>query len=264
MGRLFPRQQNTHGGFFVRIAIRLDDITPEMNWEKFERARAMLDAAGAFPLIGVVPRCEDPKLRIDSPRKDFWDVVRYLQEAGWTVALHGWKHVYTTHKGGLFPLNRQSEFAGLSFAEQKYMLRDGQTVLQTHGIQTDLFMAPSHTYDRNTLQAMRESGLGRMTDGFGRRPYVYQGIVFYPISLDRKRTLEDTSDDTTTLVYHCNTMNEADFTAMERVLREHRILPYREYLSIQPENRTAAGHCLEYMTASAKQLAVRLRSRSGA
>lgn len=245
----------------MRIAIRLDDITPGMDWKKFEEARKLLAAAGALPLIGVVPRCEDPKLAIDPPREDFWDVVRQLQADGWSVALHGWKHVYTTQSGGLFPLNRQSEFAGLPLAQQKAMLADGQQVLQSHGIRTDLFMAPSHTYDENTLEAMRANGLVRMTDGFGRRPYIRKGITFYPISLDRRRTLADRSQDPTTLVYHCNTMKETDFEALRQVLAAQDILPYREYLAMEPEERGGAGFCREYLTATAKRIAVQVREK---
>ena len=39
--------------------------------------------------------------------------------------MHGVNHIYTTKKGGLFPLNNFSEFAGLSYDEQYELLSYG-------------------------------------------------------------------------------------------------------------------------------------------
>lgn len=236
-------------------------MTPGMDWEKFDRMKAILDAVEAYPLIGIVPDSHDAKLSIDPERGDFWERMRGLEEEGWTIALHGWHHVYTTKEGGMFPLNRQSEFAGLSYERQRVMIGEGRQILEDHGILTDIFMAPSHSYDRNTLRALRDEGFKKMTDGFGKTPYIYDGITFYPISVDRKRSLADESDAATTFVYHCNTMTDADFAAAEKVLRSHDILPYREYLYYPAKERGAMGRAGEYLLALAKCTAVSLRKR---
>ena len=39
----------------MKITIRMDDITPGMDWKKFERFKAILDKHGGKPLVGVVP-----------------------------------------------------------------------------------------------------------------------------------------------------------------------------------------------------------------
>ncbi|MBO5623235.1 MAG: DUF2334 domain-containing protein, partial [Butyrivibrio sp.] len=39
----------------MNITIRMDDITPDMDWDKFLRFKSLLDEHGIKPLIGVVP-----------------------------------------------------------------------------------------------------------------------------------------------------------------------------------------------------------------
>lgn len=74
---------------------------------------------GIKPLIGVVPDNKDANLCKDAPKADFWERIIQIQQQGWIIAMHGYHHVYTTAAGGCFPLNRQSEFAGLSLAKPK-------------------------------------------------------------------------------------------------------------------------------------------------
>ena len=62
----------------MRIAVRMDDITPDMDWQKFDRFKALLDSYGVKPLIGVVPDNKDEKLSIDPPREEFWDKIIFF------------------------------------------------------------------------------------------------------------------------------------------------------------------------------------------
>lgn len=88
----------------MKIAIRMDDITPAMDWERFGAFRALMDEYGVKPLIGVVPDNQDENLNRSREREDFWELVKELKESGWTVALHGYRHVYTEKKGSIFPI----------------------------------------------------------------------------------------------------------------------------------------------------------------
>ena len=92
----------------MKIAIRMDDITPDMDWGKFNRFKALLDAHHIAPLIGVVPRNKDEKLSLNPARDDFWDYVKSLRDRGWVIAMHGYKHRYTTKDPGLFPIGGKS------------------------------------------------------------------------------------------------------------------------------------------------------------
>ena len=47
----------------MKIAVRLDDITPDMDWERFYRFKALLDKYQIRPLIGVVPDNRDENLK---------------------------------------------------------------------------------------------------------------------------------------------------------------------------------------------------------
>ena len=77
----------------MKIAIRMDDISPAMDWDKFEAFRSLLEEYGIQPLIGVVPDNQDDNLILGREKEEFWKYVRQLQQSGWTVALHGYRHV---------------------------------------------------------------------------------------------------------------------------------------------------------------------------
>lgn len=105
----------------MKIAVRMDDIAPGMDWKKFADFKALLDEYGIKPLIGVVPDNQDRNLerteengkdRHEHMPEDFWEYVKGLQEQGWIVAMHGYRHVYTQKKGGVFPLNLFSNLRG--------------------------------------------------------------------------------------------------------------------------------------------------------
>lgn len=249
----------------MKIAVRMDDIAPGMDWKKFGDFKALLDEYGVNPLVGVVPDNQDGNLeRTEENGKyghgrvpeDFWEYVRGLQGQGWIVAMHGYRHVYTQKKGGVFPLNLFSEFAGLPFEKQLAMLKKGREILDSHEIKTDIFMAPAHSYDKNTLKALRQTGFCRITDGFGNRPYVWEQMCFYPISFRLERSLKK-NQGVTTMVVHVNTVNQKDMDKYRRIFREHEIISYGDYLQEKAVKRGWAGHCMEYMLAVGKRILVK-------
>lgn len=244
----------------MRIAVRLDDITPAMDWNKFETFAELLNEYDIKPLIGVVPDNRDENLNRDTKRADFWEYVKRLQENGWVIAQHGYQHVYTQHKGGSFPLNDFSEFAGVPYEEQLVMLERGKEILAGHGIVTDLFMAPAHSYDRNTLQALRQAGFRGLTDGFGSGPYLWCGLTFYPISFRLESSLKK-EKGITTMVVHTNTLSDRDMERYRKIFKEQETVSYGEYLREKAGKRTAAGHAWEYMLAWTKHMLVKFLQR---
>lgn len=173
------------------------------------------------------------------------------------IALHGYQHVYTTSRGGCFPLNRFSEFAGLPFERQLDMLTRGMDILKANGIETDWFMAPAHSYDRNTLRALRKVGICNMTDGFGSKPYRWRGMNFYPISFRLENSLKR-KQGYTTMVIHANTMSDKDMERYRNVFSKHQVISYEEYRQVPVVKRPAVGHMAEYLLAVVKQLLVKL------
>lgn len=246
----------------MKICIRMDDITPDMDWAKFLRFKELCDLYQVKPLIGVVPKNEDESLSIDEPRADFWEYIKNLQKEGWVIAQHGYTHIYTTKEAGLFPLNCFSEFAGVEYSEQYEAIKQGQDIFREHGIETDIFMAPAHSYDKHTFKALENLGYWRITDGFGKLPYARDGRVFYPISYSQSRALKAKSGYTT-FVVHTNTMNDSDFVRYERLFEEYkdRLISYLDFLAVEPVYRGCVKAAGEYLMALAKQYMVKFKSK---
>ena len=241
----------------MKIAVRLDDITPDMDWERFLTFKSLLDRYHIKPLIGVVPQNEDEHLKGNTEKapKDFWEYIKELQKEGWVVAMHGFRHIYATDRGGMFPLNNFSEFAGIPYEQQKSMLSQGREILLSKGIDTDMFMAPAHSYDSNTLRALTEAGFHRMTDGFGNRPYLYQDLIFYPISFRLGSTLKK-KNGYSTMVIHAGTVLPDEIGRYEKLFEKHDVewISYQEYLQVSPVKRTLPGRYREFLMAKGKFL----------
>lgn len=163
-----------------KILLRFDDICPTMNWEQWDNAMAILDKAGAKALFGVIPDCQDPDLMIDYPRADFWEYIKDLQEKGHTIAMHGLHHVFDSSIRGLVNKSAKSEFAGHPYEVQYEKIRRGKEILLSKGIETDVFFAPAHSYDENTLKALAANGFKYMSDGKSSKPYMCHGVVCVP------------------------------------------------------------------------------------
>lgn len=204
--------------------IRLDDITPDMNWKRFYQAKEILGKYDICPLIGVVPDNWDETLHKEEGREDFWDIIRNLQKSGWAVAQHGTYHCYETKDSGILGINPFSEFAGLSFENQVKKLQAGKQILEENGIRTDVFMAPGHTYDKNTLRALKECGFHVITDGLSSKPYMEDGILCIPCRLRGFKK----PDGIDTICLHTNLMDEQDMKELEAFCKANRevIMPF--------------------------------------
>jgi predicted deacetylase len=244
------------------IAIRMDDITPDMDWAKFLRFKKLCDMYQVKPLIGVVPHNRDKMLHIEDKRPEFWSYIRQLDSEGWTIAQHGVFHVYTTKKMGCFPLNRLSEFAGLPYQKQYERLSYGRTKLEKHGIYTQIFMPPAHSFDKNTLKALEELGFTTITDGFGDMPYKKGEMTFYPISYRQSSSLKK-KKGYTTFVVHTNTMNDKDFERYEKLFKKHKdkLISYYELFDLKARKRGILDKMKEYIMALTKYILVNIKAK---
>ena len=201
-----------------RIVFRLDDICPQMNHDRFNKMKAIFDKYDVKPIIGIVPDCKDPTLNCDDEDPLFWEKMRDLQASGWTVAMHGCFHVYMTRSNGFVACGHRSEFAGLSYTEQYKKLKQGKDILESQGICTKVFMAPSHSYDKNTLLALNALGFQYVTDGLTALPYQYMGLVFVPCIEPKISSAKRFS----TVCYHTNEAADARFQETELLLENCR------------------------------------------
>ena len=206
-----------------RYLIRLDDACPTMDARKWQRIEQILDVNSVRPMVGVIPANEDPKQQIDTADEDFWAKVKDWEKKGWAIALHGYDHCYISNDGlnGLNPLWSRSEFAGVPLEEQKIKIREGIKVLNTHNISPKYFFAPSHTFDANTLQALREeSNIRIISDTIATQPYRKDAFVFIPQLGGRCSEMK--LPGVWTFCLHPSTMKDEDFVATERFLQAHK------------------------------------------
>ncbi|MEL4106105.1 DUF2334 domain-containing protein [Oscillospiraceae bacterium WX1] len=203
----------------MRVTFRIDDVSPYMVWENFHRLVGMMIKHDIRPLLGVIPDNQDPALLRLAHNSGGWDEIRHLHERGFCIAQHGARHVYTTQDPGRLGINAYSEFAGLSYDRQHALLSEGQRILTGLGLQTDIFMAPAHSYDDTTLRALHTLGFRYVTDGYGLFPYMRQGLKFIPCQTSKPLKVPA---GLVTVCLHPNTTPPESFDALDRWLARNR------------------------------------------
>jgi peptidoglycan/xylan/chitin deacetylase (PgdA/CDA1 family) len=165
----------------TRVVLRFDDLCPTMKWTVWNPIEEVLDRHGVHPIVAIVPDNRDPKLVVEPENRDFWNRARRWQEKGWLIGQHGYTHVYDSTDAGLVPWWRQSEFAGHPPELQRRRLREGQQALEAEGLHPTVWVAPSHSFDSATLDAVRDLGIRIVSDGVGRHPTVDErGLIWIP------------------------------------------------------------------------------------
>jgi len=161
-----------------------------MNWSVWRQVEEILIRFEIKPILAVIPDNQDEKLRVCDPNKAFWDEVRGWQARGWTIGLHGYQHLYRTRDAGLIGINKYSEFSGLGYAEQRSKLSQALQIFERERVVSDIWVAPAHSFDSITLQALCDLGIRRVSDGFSLYPHLDSfGMVWIPQQLWRFRKM---------------------------------------------------------------------------
>lgn len=202
-----------------KYIMRLDDACPRHDRERWQRMEELLKAYGVNPLVGIIPACKDPMMDQYPVDGEFWNRARAWQSRGWCIALHGYDHVYATGAGGLNPVNQRSEFAGVPLEIQQQKISAGLALLREQGLEPKVFFAPSHTFDENTLTAIKAcSDIRLISDTIANSPYCRDGFTFVPQQSGRVRKLPF---EYVTFCYHPNEMKDGDFRELEAFLNVH-------------------------------------------
>ncbi len=237
----------------AKYVFRLDDISPDMDFEKFHRFQSILDKYCVSPIIGVIPANEDSKLKEmgsqrgvevgrgqvvggGSEENGFWSMVRSLHlEKGWSVALHGFNHVYDSNASGLLKYHNRSEFVGQDREVQQQKIRDGKGILTEKGLTIAAFMAPAHTFDKITLQVLSQNDIKVITDGYGVYSYNKEGITFVPQLFARPRKMPF---GVYTFCFHTDELTEKDFVGAESFLAANgaHVIPFEEAVKYMADN----------------------------
>lgn len=175
----------------AKYIFRLDDICENMNWENYNRVKHIFVKYNIKPIIGVIPNNQDKGfLKYPESSFNFWSEVYDLQNIkGWNIALHGYSHVYESKNSGILKTNNFSEFAGLPKYKQCEKIQKGIQIFNKQGIRIDAFMAPAHSFDRITMECLKENGINVITDGYSLYPYCEDGILFVPQLLSKPRKM---------------------------------------------------------------------------
>jgi predicted deacetylase len=201
------------------ITFRLDDIVPGMDWGKFNLFYELFKKYQILPLLGVVPNNKDITLNVVRNNTSFWSRLRSLKKEGWLIAQHGYTHIYTTNQSGILGLNPLSEFAGLSYKEQFKKISLGKKILDAQKLSSDIWMAPAHSYDKNTLLALRDSGFKYISDGYSLFPYLKNGLKFIPCQFSFPRKLFWYG--VATVCIHSNTSSLEYIKALECFIKDN-------------------------------------------
>ncbi len=206
----------------AQYLFRLDDITPTMHWGRFWGLLSVLLKSRVRPLLGLVPDNQDPALDVADERPDFWTVMRQLHSEGLVdIAQHGYQHTLRSRPGlqvigRRFGIKEMSEFAGDSYASQLSRLDAGQRVLESEQLATPFFMAPNHSFDLNTLRALKTCGFSALSDGIALFPFERAGITLGPQQLWRPLWMPC---GVATICLHTNEMGPHEVGAVRAFLR---------------------------------------------
>jgi len=181
-----------------------------VSWDLMKKSELLFDKHKIKPLLGVIPNNKDSQLLTYPKRNNFWDQVRNWRDKGWEIAMHGNTHVYDKmcKKDDYFNYGGGSEFFGHSLETQITKIQNGLKKFNDEKIKIRTFFAPNHTFDKNTLIALKKSGINVVIDGYGLMPYTEHDIKFIP-QLFLKALLLPFGIQSTQI--HLNYMKEKDF-----------------------------------------------------
>ena len=213
------------------ILIRLDDIAENMNWNLMNKSELLFEKYKIKPVLGVIPNNKDIELLSYPKQNDFWERVRVWKNKGWEIAMHGSTHVYDkdTKRKDYFRYGGRSEFYGHPLEIQTLKIKEGLEKFNKEKIKIRSFYAPNHTYDRNTLAALKNLGINEIIDGYGLMPYTENNIKFIP-QLFYKVFILPFGIQTTQI--HLNYWNQKDFDDFEKfvIKNSNKIISYDDAL----------------------------------
>jgi predicted deacetylase len=209
----------------ARYIIRMDDACPTMNSKKWDMFEDLLDEIDIKPIVAVIPNNKDNSMHYEEEDKQFWDKVKRWQDKGWNIALHGYDHKYITNKSGLVPINKQSEFSGLSLDIQKEKIKKGWSVFKKYNIKSDIWIAPSHSFDKNTLRTLKEeTTISIVSDGVSIFPFNKFDFIWIPQQLWKYKKK---NKGIYTICYHPSMMTEKQIIDELSVIKKN----HKEFIS---------------------------------
>jgi hypothetical protein len=195
-----------------------------MDHDRWCKLEAVLDKFGIRPIVAVIPNNQDPVLQIDSPDAGFWERVRTWQAKGWTIAMHGYEHVFheIDRNKLILPFYDRSEFAGLSLHEQSAKIRASWQIFQIQGISPTVWIAPAHCFDRTTILGLKaETPIRIISDGIACDQYFEDDFHWLPQQL---WSFSNKSSGLWTICLHPNSMDIRSIEEFNELLGDDSVL----------------------------------------
>lgn len=202
----------------VRYFFRLDDVAPNMNWDNFNSVAELFKNNDIKPLAAVIPYLKDPKLLNYSFNPNFWQHITELRNSDWIIAQHGYQHL-SKGGGGILKIHTSGEFAGFDIEDQKTMIGAGRKIMEEQNLIPNVFVAPRHSFDENTIKALKQNNFNFISDGIALWPFKKLGIVWLPQILWRPRK---GMIGLVTVALHTNTMSIDDIKNLTEFIEKNR------------------------------------------
>jgi predicted deacetylase len=170
----------------AKYLFRLDDASPFSDSTKWKAIEEIFQRYKILPIVAVIPENKDSDLLHQKYNPNFWNQVRDWDNKGWTIAIHGYQHLFhkVRHLQNIIPFYNRSEFSGLSLLEQQEKIRRAQEIFLKNGLNPKVWVVPGHAFDNNTLQALaNETNIKIVSDGISLFPYHKKEFYFLPQQL---------------------------------------------------------------------------------
>ena len=151
--------------------------------------------------------------------------------------MHGYNHIYDkeTRKKDFFEYGGKSEFFGHTLHDQSLKIKKGLEIFEKNNVKIRTFFSPNHTYDINTFEALKISGINEVIDGYGLKPYSENDIKFIP-QLFYKLFFLPFGLQATQI--HLNNMDDKDFAVLKSLIENkyRNIITYNEAVNLLSNN----------------------------
>jgi len=126
--------------------------------------------------------------------------------------------MHATNERLLVPYYKRSEFAGLSFEHQRAKIRTAWSFFLSQGIEPRIWVAPAHSFNGLTLEALREeTSIRIVSDGIAWNTFYEHGFHWIPQQMWK---FTSRNSGLWTVCLHPNQMHESVIAQLRRDIRE--------------------------------------------
>jgi hypothetical protein len=177
------------------VTFREDGVQPFLQLESLKRVNQLLEMYNMSVSLGIIPNFSG-----EYPIYSDVDLLAYLHEILLKSAIYEAAMYGVTDRYCCIGRLGHSEFAGLPLDRQEELVHQGLAILHSAfpGIPITTFIPPFHTYDNNTLIAIRSEGLNVVSTDDYVEAVLYRKPSPPPSSLPLGETYPQESPDLST------------------------------------------------------------------